>query len=131
MIYDRRKKKLCYMRMALVGFIVAWAALGIAVAQGSLSEHAQEISMAQWYLIVGLVGLVQALIGYIYISGQRSLKESHRALVDTIKELKDHGERRDDLLLDTRKIVLELHGEHVAMMDRCSKIQAKKNDKLS
>ena len=57
--YDRRKKKLCYMKIALVGFIVAWAALGVAVAQGSLSEHATEITVGQWYLIVGLVGLVE------------------------------------------------------------------------
>ena len=131
MVYDRRKKKLCYMKIALVGFIVAWAALGVAVAQGSLSEHATEITVGQWYLIVGLVGLVQALIGYIYIAGQRASKESLRAVVDSIKELKYHAEKRDDLILDTRKIVLELHGEHQVMMDKCAKIQANKHDNLS
>jgi len=103
---------MCLMKLALIGFVFCWGLLGIAVAQGSLNEHSNEITTGLWVTIIGLLGLVQALIGYIYISGQKSIKEQQRVLMGVIHEMKQSAEKRDEVLL-------ALHTEHKMMMRKC------------
>jgi hypothetical protein len=103
---------MCLMKFALIGFVFCWGLLGMAVAQGSLNEHANEITTGLWVTIIGLLGLVQALIGYIYISGQKSIKEQQRIMMNAINEMKHSSEKRDELLLS-------LHTEHRLMMRKC------------
>lgn len=105
-------RQLCISRIALIIFIIAWIWLEIAVAQGTLNEHAEEISRGQWYAIIALIGIVQTLIAFIYISGQRAMSKS-------IDDVKADLEKREILLLNTRSILLELKGEHKAMMEKC------------
>ncbi len=57
-----------------------------------LSEHADQIMSAQMYIILVLVGLVQGLISFIFLSSVNDLKKSVRKLFDEM----EHKQGKDD-----------------------------------
>ena len=56
------------------------------------------------WIIVLLVGIIQALVGYVYISGQRTTQKSIEELKERIKEVKECYSK-----LDAEKLDKELH----------------------
>ncbi len=87
---DKRHRFQCINRFILLVFALSWVAV-IAVAEDrtTLSEHSQDIMSFQFKLIATLLGIVQVLIGFIYISGITSVKDSIRKLFEKIDHLDD------------------------------------------
>lgn len=97
LIFDRRHYTEAKQYVALVGFIVLWFAMSSwATTEPMLDEHGKDIAQLEWYVILGLVGTVQALISYIYISGIKSLKEGNRELFKQISELRKEKLDKED-----------------------------------
>ena len=78
---DKRKETVCKMTgaMSLFGLVYAFATVWAASAT-SIDEHASDLMRWEWGIIIGLVGILCAIIGYVYVTGIGSIKESNRAL---------------------------------------------------
>ena len=88
MIHDRRTTYRCKAVTAVFLFLIAWFSLAYAAGNSTaLDEHAPDIARAEWKVIVALLGAVQALIAFIYISGIRSVKDNFRVLFGKIETL--------------------------------------------
>lgn len=97
---DKRHRYQCFNRFILLVFALSWVAM-IAVAEDkpTYMEHSQDIMAFQFKIIASLLGIVQVLIGFIYISGISSVKISIRKLFDKL----DH--------LDEKKLDADIHKE--------------------
>lgn len=88
-------------RCALSGVVIAWALL-IVVAQTYAGDDSITLASASVIKVFvgltgGLLALIQTLLGFIYISGQRELKEDiknlyalHKGLSDSKLDKEDH-----------------------------------------
>lgn len=83
--------------------LVFWLITGVAAEESVIKER--DVMQAQWRLIVFLVGIVQILVGFIYIAGITSLKTSIRKLFKLTEDLaKDKLDKTDhDRICKTAK----------------------------
>ena len=118
---DRRERKMCIQK-ALIGTVAFLWFVAIAIADTDLNEHAQSIMTGQWWVIGGLLGVIQIIILTFYAYSQRSNERANRIIIDRMDKMDARQEHKEELLLETRRVLLELHGEHKAMMERCTHI---------
>lgn len=86
---------------ALILVVIGWSvfmsmASGAEIPKQSISlieQHSADVAKIQFWIIGGLLGIVQTLLAYIYISGIRDLKSSIKELKITNDEA--HSELRD------------------------------------
>lgn len=90
--------------VVLVLFIILW--LGAV----SFAETGPSGYSSEWPIFLLLVGIIQALIGYIYVSGQRRQEGTNREFRESID--KKHDEFREAIKdLYNRKIDKEYHDD--------------------
>lgn len=87
MNYDRRDCSAVKMAIALIIYGAVWSVSMSWAGQEASVSPADGITKVLFQVILGMVGLIQALIGYIYISGIKSVKDSIRKLFNRIEEL--------------------------------------------
>lgn len=93
---DRRCKYRTRATVGLAIFLILWLIIGAMAEETPLNKLAPDIMQAQWRLIVFLVGIVQVLVGFIYIAGITSVKNSIRKLFDLSEKLeKDKLDKED------------------------------------
>lgn len=92
---DRRKNHRCQL-ISLVLFCAIWISVLALAADPVYMEHAREVMSFQWWLIGGLLGLIQILVGFIYVSGINSVKKSLRLLFDHYAELEKDKLSKED-----------------------------------
>lgn len=106
MTHDRRTTYRCKATVAVFLFLVAWFSLAYAAGGATIDEHAPDIARAEWKIIVALLGAVQALIAFIYISGMKTVNENFRVLFGKIEDLE-----KEKLAKNDHKELCEAKGE--------------------
>lgn len=93
---DRRCKYRTRATIGLVVFLFLWLIIGAIAEEVPFKEHAPDIMQAQWRLIVFLVGIVQVLVGFIYVAGITSVKNSIRKLFELSEKLQKEKLDKED-----------------------------------
>jgi hypothetical protein len=122
---DRREQRMCIQRAIIVLIAFLWlTAISLGEVANDLNEHAQSIMKGQWWLIGGLFAVIQILLLTFYAYSQSANARANRAIMDRMDKMDAKHEKKEELILDTRRILLELHGEHKVMMDRCAQVNS-------
>ena len=125
---------MCIQKLIISTIALLWLgaiSMGADTGMSSLAEHSEAVMSAQWWIIGGLFAIIQILILTFYAYSQQASSRAMRTLLETMKGLQEKQDKKEELLLDTRKILLELHGEHKVMMDRCHQVQQQRYYKPS
>jgi membrane protein implicated in regulation of membrane protease activity len=69
--------------IALALFIIVW------IGAVAFAENAPAAYSSDWHLFLLLIGIIQALVGYIYISGQKKMDKKNDEFRADIKDLYD------------------------------------------
>jgi hypothetical protein len=108
---DRRKRRVCIQKALITVNVIVWM-VTISYSESSLTEHSTEIINGQWWIIGGLVALIQTITMAFYAYSQQVNSRTDRAILESIRALNQRMDDRD-------KILHELHGEHRMMMRQC------------
>ncbi len=91
------EKRCKYRKKAIIALwliFVLWLVTG-AIAE-DIAVKERDVIEVQWKLIVFLVGIVQVLIGFIYIAGITSVKNSIRKLYNLTENLQKEKLDKED-----------------------------------
>jgi hypothetical protein len=83
---DRRKRAHHKSLLALFAFILLW----VATAYGATTDTNDPFQTPGWKAFLAAVGLIQVLVGYIYISGIAALNKKLDRLADENEELRNN-----------------------------------------
>ncbi len=113
-----RVQNTALLSICAVSAVSATVVYGATTGIESLDEHASVLIGVLASMIVLTFGAIASLVVWAYKDLKISQRGFQREMDDRLREIKSLMEKRQDLLLETRRVLFELEGEHKSMVER-------------